>query len=232
MPPASVEMSDPRVGQDYVMRTYLVPAYDPEKPEQSAALDLLAHILGSGTGSRLAQSLQIEQGIAIDSGAWYSPAVAQTTTTFGVYGVPAEGQTLDEVEAGIDAELARIADTGPTEDELARAKQVTRASRIFAEDSQSGPGAPLRRGAGHGLRRRGRAELAGGDRPRDGRAGAPGGAEPEAREVGDGPPDPRRSEELMTMRTLYSAPGPDRRGGAGPAADGAARRRRRSTSSS
>ncbi len=132
-----LEMSDPRVGQDYLMRTYLAPAYDPEKPEKSAALDLLAHILGSGTGSRLAQSLQIDKGIAIDSGAWYSPD-ARNDTTFGVYGVPAEGHTLDEVEAGIDGELARMADKGPTEDELARAKRVTRASRIFAEDSQSG----------------------------------------------------------------------------------------------
>jgi zinc protease len=132
-----IAMSDARVGQDYVMRTYLTPAYDPENPGRAAALDLLSQILGSGTGSRLAQSLQIEQRIAIDSGAWYAPQ-SRDATTFGVYGVPAEGHTLDEVEAAIDAELARLAETGPTGEELERAKRVARASRIFAEDSQSG----------------------------------------------------------------------------------------------
>ena len=132
-----IEMSDPRVGQDYVMRTYLVPAYDPEDRKESAALDLLARILGSGTGSRLAESLQIEQKIAIDSGAWYSPQ-SRDATTFGVYGVPADGSTLDEVEAAIDAELARMAESGPTEEELERAKQVVRADYVFAQDSQSG----------------------------------------------------------------------------------------------
>ena len=131
-----LEMTDPRVGQDYVARSYLVPAYDPENPGESAALDMLAAILGNGVASRLAESLQVEQGIAIDTGAWYSPQ-SRDATTFSVWGVPAEGHDLDEVEAAIDAELERIAATGPTEDELARAKRVAKANLAFAQDSQS-----------------------------------------------------------------------------------------------
>jgi zinc protease len=131
-----IEMSEPRVGQDYVTRSYLVPAYAPEDPGESAALDMLAAILGNGIASRLSQSLQVEQGIAIGTGAWYSPQ-ARDATALSVYGVPAKGHTLDEVEAAIDAELAEIAATGPTEDELARAKRVARANLVFAQDNQS-----------------------------------------------------------------------------------------------
>ena len=131
-----LEMTDPRVGQDYVSRSYLVPAYDPENPGASAALDMLAAVLGNGIASRLSQSLQVEQGIAIHTGAWYSPQ-SRDATTFSVWGVPAEGRTLAEVEAAIDAELARIAETGPTEEELARAKRVAKANLTFVQDSQS-----------------------------------------------------------------------------------------------
>ncbi len=131
-----LEMTDPRVGQDYVARSYLVPAYDPDDPGLSAAIDMLAAILGNGVASRLSQSLQIDQGIAIGTGAWYSPQ-ARDATTLSVYGVPAEGHTLDEVEAAIDAELAEIARTGPTEDELARAKRVSGANLVFAQDNQA-----------------------------------------------------------------------------------------------
>src|SRR5690606_36338888 len=97
----------------------------------------LARILGSGTGSRLAGSLQIEQEIANNTGAWYSPQ-SRDATTFGIYGMPAEGVALDEIETAIDAELARMAETGPTEEELERARRVTRADYVFAQDSQSG----------------------------------------------------------------------------------------------
>lgn len=132
-----VVLRDARVGQEYVSRSYLAPAYDPGNPTESAALDLLARILGGGAGARLTESLEIEQKIAIDSGAWYS-AWARDPTTFGVYGVPASNATLDEVEAAIDAELARMVKDGPTEEELTRAKNVARASYIFSQDSQFG----------------------------------------------------------------------------------------------
>lgn len=132
-----LEMSDPRVGQDYMTRSYLVPAYDPDIPQQSAALSVLARIMGDGLGSRLAKSLEIEQKIAISTGAWYS-SQSRDPTTFTLYGVPAEGVELQQIEAAIDAELARMVESGPSEEELERAKNVVRADYIFAEDSQFG----------------------------------------------------------------------------------------------
>ncbi|MEO1491703.1 MAG: pitrilysin family protein [Pseudomonadota bacterium] len=134
--PRRIDMSDPRVRQDYVMRTYLVPSYDPEDPTTSAALSILSSVLGDGIASRLSQKLEIEEKIAISTGGWYSPQ-ARDATGFTVYGVPAQGASLDEVEAAIDQILAEIAETGPTAEELERVKRVRRASRIFAQDSQS-----------------------------------------------------------------------------------------------
>ena len=131
-----IDMQDERVRQDFVMRTYLVPAYDPAEPKRSAALYVLSSILGDGISSRFSQSLQVAQRIAISSGAWYSPQ-SRDATGFTIYAVPAPGHSLDEVEAGLDAEIARIAESGPTEDELDRVKRVLRANRIFAQDSQS-----------------------------------------------------------------------------------------------
>ncbi len=134
--PRRIDMTDPRVGQDYVMRSYLAPSYDPQKPRESAALNILASVLGDGIASRFATRLQLEEKIAINSGAWYSPR-SRDATSFTIYGVPAPGKSLEDVEASIDAVLAEIAENGPTEEELERVKRVQRASRIFAQDSQS-----------------------------------------------------------------------------------------------
>jgi len=131
-----VDMRDDRVRQNYVMRTYLVPSYDPADPGASAALSLLSDVLGSGIASRLSQALQIERKIAISTGSWYS-ARNRDPGGFTVYGVPAEGHSLDEIEAAIDAEIARIAKDGPTAEELARVKRVLRADRIFSQDNQA-----------------------------------------------------------------------------------------------
>ena len=130
-----IAMSDHRVRQDYVMRSYLVPAYDPAAPRRSAALDMLAAILGDGLNSRLTKALEIEQGLAVDSGAWYSPD-ARDATSFILYVAPVPGRTLEEAEAAIDAELARIAEEGPTEEEVARIKRKERARAIYRQDNQ------------------------------------------------------------------------------------------------
>ncbi|MGD1925198.1 MAG: M16 family metallopeptidase [Paracoccaceae bacterium] len=134
--PRRISMSDPRVRQDYVMRSYLVPEYDPEAPKTSAALMLFSSVLGDGVASRLSKSLQLEQKIAISSGAWYSPR-SRDSTSLTVYGVPAPGSSLEDVEAAIDAIIADLAETGPTEEELTRVKRVLRANRVFMQDSQS-----------------------------------------------------------------------------------------------
>lgn len=131
-----VDMEDPRVRQPYVMRSYLVPSRGTGDARQAAALMLLSSIIGDGVNSRLAKKLELADKTATQSGAWYY-ANARDASEFTIYGVPAPEVDLATVEAGIDAVLAKIAEAGPTEEELARVKRLAKADLIFTQDSQS-----------------------------------------------------------------------------------------------
>ncbi len=131
-------MEDERVRQPYVLRQYLAPSRASGAPEDAAALAMLSEILGgSGVTSRLGRALQVEQGVAISAGAFYS-ASSMDPSGFGVFAVPAEGVALDDLEAAMDAVIAALAAEGPRADELARARSAVRASEIYAQDSQMG----------------------------------------------------------------------------------------------
>ncbi|MEO1776453.1 MAG: pitrilysin family protein [Pseudomonadota bacterium] len=132
-----VHLSDDRVRQPYVRRLYAVPAYDGDEPRRAAALSMLSSILGDGRTSRLIQALTFgEEAPAIGTAAWYSPT-ARDGATFGVFAAPKPGVSLETVEAALDAELARIAADGPTEEELARIKNRARATLVYAQDNQA-----------------------------------------------------------------------------------------------
>jgi len=121
-----------------VQRQYLVPSRVSGGAEDAAALSILAEVLGgSGVTSRLSRALELEQGVAINSGAYYASS-ALDASEFAVYGVPAEGVALETVEAAIDAALATLAAEGPTDEELARARAGIAASEIYAQDSGAG----------------------------------------------------------------------------------------------
>ena len=134
--PRRLEMRDARVRQPFVRRIYLVPSYQSSNPGEAAALSILSDILGDGITSRLARALQLDQRVAIDTGSHYSPA-RRDRGDFSIYGVPAEGEDLATVEAAMDAVLAELIGEGPTAEELARIKRLSRAARIFAQDSMA-----------------------------------------------------------------------------------------------
>jgi zinc protease len=131
-----LEMRDARVRQPFIRRIYLVPTYDPSNPREAAALSVLSDILGDSITSRLAQALQLDQKVAIDSGSYYL-ASRRDQASFSVYGVPVPGQDLATVEAAIDAVLAELVANGPTGEELSRVKRLNRAALIFAQDDLS-----------------------------------------------------------------------------------------------
>ncbi len=134
--PRRIAMSDPKVRQPYVRRSYIAPSYVTAAPGEAEALALLAEILGGGQTSRLNKALVLDQKISIGAGASYW-GVARDDTSFSVYGVKAPGASLEAVEAAIDAEIARMAEAGPTAEELERAKTVLISSSIYRQDSQS-----------------------------------------------------------------------------------------------
>ena len=83
-----------------------------------AELDVLAAILSDGPASRLYQNLVAGQAVATEAEAYQMSA--RLGSIFIVELAPAEGQTLDAVEAAAQAELARLAAEGPTDEELRR----------------------------------------------------------------------------------------------------------------
>jgi zinc protease len=134
--PRSVTLSDPRVTQPSFQRFYLVPSYTTAKPGDAEALDLLGHILGRGSNSRLYQALVVEKGIATSAGASYE-GTALDQTKFRIYGSPKPGTSLTQLEDAMDGVLAELVDKGVTAAELERAKSRMLADAIYAQDSQA-----------------------------------------------------------------------------------------------
>ncbi len=132
----TVTLADARVEQPSLSRYYLVPSRTTAKPGESEALEVLAHVLGSGANSRFYRTLVVEQGIAVDAGAYYS-GMALDYGKFGVYGSPQPGKTLHEFEAAIDAILADVSEHGITADELDLAKNRLIADTVYAQDNQA-----------------------------------------------------------------------------------------------
>jgi zinc protease len=134
--PRTVTLADPRVEQPSVSREYLAPSETSAKPGESEALDVLAHVLGSGANSRLYRTLVVDKGVALSAGAFYS-GTALDYAKLGVYAAPKPGVTLHEVEQGIDAVLNDVIAHGVTADELDRAKNRLIADAVYAQDNQA-----------------------------------------------------------------------------------------------
>ncbi len=132
----SLTLADPRVEQPTMQRAYLVPSFTTAKKGDSEALEVLAHILGSGSNSRLYTALVVDQHVAVAAGAWYNSA-ALDMSKFSVYGVPAPGVTLPQFEAATDAVIAQVIANGITPDELVRSKTKLIADAVYAHDSQA-----------------------------------------------------------------------------------------------
>jgi zinc protease len=133
----TVSMADPRVSQPSFQKMWLAPSYTSAKPGEAEALDLLSEILGGSSRSRIYQALVVQDGSAASAGAYYQGG-SLDDGSFGVYGSPRGEATLTDVEAGIDAQIARIIKNGITEDELEKARNRFLKSVIFARDSQAG----------------------------------------------------------------------------------------------
>jgi len=132
-----IDMRDERIAQPVVQIAYLAPSYTlSEDPRLAPALDVLSHYLGDGSTSRLYRHFVIEQRTAAAMGAFYQGS-ALDHGTFYLFGYPAEGVALEDLEADLVAELNRFLEEGISEEELARAKRNLVAQTVFAQDSQS-----------------------------------------------------------------------------------------------
>ena len=132
----TVTLADPRVQQPSLQRSYLAPSAATAKPGESEALDVLAHILGNGSTSRLYRELVVERGLAINAGAWYQDT-SLDATPFAVSGSPRSGVTLQQLDEAIDGVIAELIEKGVTAQEVERAKVRLIADSVFAQDNQA-----------------------------------------------------------------------------------------------
>ena len=125
---------DARVGQPYVVRTYLAPERDAGEQREAAALTLLAQVLGgSPATSVLARKLQFEAQDALYTAAFYD-GISLDDTTFGLVIVPAPGVSLEEGEAALDRAVSEFLEEGIDAEQLERIKMELRAARIYGAD--------------------------------------------------------------------------------------------------
>jgi zinc protease len=147
----SLTLADPRVEIPSLQREYLVPSFKTAKSGESEALEVLSHILGSGSNSRLYRALVVDKQAAVMAGAWYD-ANALDYSKFGVQAGPRPGVTLPQLEAEIDTVIAQLIDKGVTEEELERTKTKLIADAVYAQDNQASMarwyGAAITTGAG------------------------------------------------------------------------------------
>ena len=131
----TVTLADPRVTQPSVSRYYLVPSSTSARPGESEALEVLAHILGRGSNSRLYHTLVFSKGIAINAGASYD-GTAVDATHLSVYATPKPSVSLQQLEEAVDGVLAEVIENGVTSEELTRSQNRMIADAIYANDSQ------------------------------------------------------------------------------------------------
>lgn len=128
--------SDPRVAEPSWQRQYIADSVNWGEAENTLGLQLLSDILGSGSTSRLYRELVLDRKVAISAGSWYS-GVNRGPGSFGLWATPAEGVSLEKLEAEMDAAIARVAASGVTSAELERARTGLLADAIYMRDSLS-----------------------------------------------------------------------------------------------
>jgi zinc protease len=133
--PRTVMLADARVAQPSLQRSYLVPSYATSHKD-AAALEVLAHILGSGQTSRLYRALVVDQRLATNAGGFYQGS-ALDDTRFGVYAIPQPGIAFPTVEAAMDDVIAKLIQDGIGAEELDRAKTRMIADAVYAQDNQA-----------------------------------------------------------------------------------------------
>ncbi|MFB9171872.1 M16 family metallopeptidase [Roseibium salinum] len=132
-----IAVSDPRVKQETLFQTWIVPSQSTGEGSTPEALDVLSYILGEGPTSRLHKSLVLDEKAAISAGAYYR-GTALDDGQFGLYAAPRPGRTLEEMEELINAELQKILKEGVSDEDVERAKNSLISSAIYAQDSQTG----------------------------------------------------------------------------------------------
>lgn len=134
--PRTVTLADPRVEQPTMRRYYLVPSAVSAAPTESAALEVLAQLMGSGSNAYLYRALVVDKPLAVSAGAWYQ-GTAIDPSQFGISASPKPGVEFSQLEQGIDEVIAELAKNPVPAADLERVKTQMIAEAIYAQDSQT-----------------------------------------------------------------------------------------------
>jgi len=134
--PRTVTLSDPRVEQPGLRRYYLVPSATTAAAGESAALDVLAQLMGGGSNSYLYRRLVVDRPLAVNAGAAYQ-GVSLDATQFSISASPRSGVTFAQVEQVIDDVIADIGENGVRSEDLERVKTQLIAETVYAQDNQA-----------------------------------------------------------------------------------------------
>jgi zinc protease len=134
--PRTVTLSDPRVEQTGLRRYYLVPSAATAASGESAALDVLAQLMGSGANSYLYRALVIDQPLAVSAGAGYT-GTSLDATQFVISVSPKPGVEFSQIEQVIDRVIADVGLNPVRSEDLERVKTQLIAEAIYAQDNQA-----------------------------------------------------------------------------------------------
>lgn len=134
--PRTVTLADPRVEQPNMRRYYLVPSATTAAAGESAALDVLAQLIGSGSNSYLYRALVVDKPLAVSASASYS-SISLDPTQFAISAAPKPGVSFSEVEQAVDGVLVNVAQNPIRAEDLERVKTQLIAEAIYAQDNQA-----------------------------------------------------------------------------------------------
>ncbi len=122
-------------GERYLYRYYEVPSFQTGGNDLGAALSVGMSILDGGSTEWLYRDLVIDQGLATLAGGYYWGSTHDDGQIV-MYAVPNEGVGFEELEAAMDAVVARYLAEGPTPEQLHRTIVSSVSSAIYAQDDQ------------------------------------------------------------------------------------------------
>ena len=134
--PRTVTLADPHVEQPTVKRYYLTPSAATAAPGESAALDVLAQLLGNGSNSYLYRALVVDRPLAVAATAAYQ-GTSLDPTQFSISVAPRPGVEFSTVEQVVDSVIADITQNPVRAEDLERVKTQLFAEAIYAQDNQA-----------------------------------------------------------------------------------------------
>jgi len=119
-------------------RVYMAWLTPPAFQPGDAELEVTAQILAGGKSSRLYKSLVYQRQIAQEAAAAQNSNAL--TSTFTVDATARPGHDAAELETAIDAELKALRDTGPSEQEVERARNTIETAMLTSIEKLGGTG--------------------------------------------------------------------------------------------